>query len=528
MYTIYSDNQLLYSPDMAYSDYALLSPKVETEVNMSGSVSFIMPPTNPAYDAIRKLSSIITVYDDGEEIFRGRVLHDEKDFYKRKNVYCEGELSFLLDSIVRPYEWSGSVRGLLEKYITDHNAQVEPVKQFKVGNVTVTDANDYIVRASGQYPDTLSEMNDKLLNLMGGYFFVRKEADGRYIDYLKDPPRRNAQTIEFGSNLLDITEYISADEVFTVLIPLGAEQEDGNGNQTGRLTIKSVNGNKDYIVDQNAVNLFGYVWRKQEWDDVTVASNLLTKGREFLKSGIEMAVSLTLKAIDLHLLDVNTERLKVGDIVRVISVPHKVDQYFLCSKITLDITNPGNSEYTFGYTFTTMTEKMMHSSNTIQTMAESVSDVVSTANNAASQAQSAADQAQQAAQVVVNMPTEYVKTETFNQFRTEINEKVASVYHVKGSVETYAALPTTHEVGDVYNISDTGANYVWTSYGWDKLSETVDLSGLATIEQLQAVRDMIPTDANLENYTQVTEFNALLERVGRIEGLVGTGGVDDE
>lgn len=525
MYTIYSDSQLLYSPDMAYSDYALLYPKVEMEVNKAGSVTFTMPPTNPTYDVIRKLSSIITVFDGGEEIFRGRVLHDEKDFIKQKNVYCEGEMSFFLDSIVRPYTWNGSVRGLVEKYVNDHNAQVEEAKRFKVGNVTVTDPNDYIVRESSQYPDTLSEMNEKLINLMGGYLFIRKESDGRYIDYLKEPPRTNTQTIEFGSNLLDITEYISADEVFTVLIPLGAEQEDADGNRLGRLTIKSVNGNKDYIVDENAVKLFGYVWRKEEWDDVTIASNLLTKGRQFLQSGIEMAVSLSLKAIDLHLLNVNVERLKVGDMVRVISVPHKVDQYFMCTKITLDLVNPGNSQYTFGYSFTTMTEKMLHSSNMVKTMAGSVSDAVSSANTAAGNAQEVVGQVQQ---VIVNIPTEYVKSEIFEAFRREMSAKVASVYSVKGSVENYGALPTAHDIGDVYNILDTGANYVWTSYGWDKLSETIDLSGMATQEELQAVRNAIPTDANLENYAQVTEFNALIRRVEALEGLVGTGGADNE
>lgn len=37
-------------------------------------------------------------------------------------------------------------------------------------------------------------------------------------------------------------------------------------------------------------------------------------------------------------------------------------------------------------------------------------------------------------------------------------------------------------IGDVYNVNDTGANYVATSTTptWDKLSETVDLSGYAT------------------------------------------------
>ena len=55
---------------------------------------------------------------------------------------------------------------------------------------------------------------------------------------------------------------------------------------------------------------------------------------------------------------------------------------------------------------------------------------------------------------------------------------VTSVYKVKGSKASYSALPSTGNVtGDVWNLDDTGANYVWTGTAWDKLSETVDLSG---------------------------------------------------
>lgn len=73
--------------------------------------------------------------------------------------------------------------------------------------------------------------------------------------------------------------------------------------------------------------------------------------------------------------------------------------------------------------------------------------------------------------------------------KEEIDAKVASIYRVKGSVENYASLPNSTNVdedeeyieltiGDVYNVLDTGANYVWTENGWDKLSETLDLSNL--------------------------------------------------
>jgi hypothetical protein len=65
--------------------------------------------------------------------------------------------------------------------------------------------------------------------------------------------------------------------------------------------------------------------------------------------------------------------------------------------------------------------------------------------------------------------------------KTEIDNKVASVYKYKGSVANYASLPAEDlTIGDVYNIEDTGDNYAWTGSEWDKLAGTVDLSNYAT------------------------------------------------
>jgi hypothetical protein len=62
------------------------------------------------------------------------------------------------------------------------------------------------------------------------------------------------------------------------------------------------------------------------------------------------------------------------------------------------------------------------------------------------------------------------------------DSKVASVYKLKGSVANYAALPSSGQVvGDVWNLVDTGANYVWTGTVWDELGTTVDISVKANL-----------------------------------------------
>lgn len=101
----------------------------------------------------------------------------------------------------------------------------------------------------------------------------------------------------------------------------------------------------------------------------------------------------------------------------------------------------------------------------------------------------------------------------FNDYytKTDIDSKLGSTFTYKGSVETYANLPTEgNKVGDVWNIKSVGAtastdrygttikagdNVVWgeadgsVSAGWDVLSGV--MSGLATSEELAALQGQV-------------------------------------
>lgn len=71
--------------------------------------------------------------------------------------------------------------------------------------------------------------------------------------------------------------------------------------------------------------------------------------------------------------------------------------------------------------------------------------------------------------------------------KTEIDGKLTSAMHYKGSVATYSALPSSgQKVGDMYNVEDDGHNYAWNGTSWDKMSGTVDLSDYATTEAMNA------------------------------------------
>ena len=107
---------------------------------------------------------------------------------------------------------------------------------------------------------------------------------------------------------------------------------------------------------------------------------------------------------------------------------------------------------------------------------------------------------------LIQVPDNYVKTSTFDEYKKEVNQKLYNVYTIKGSVATYDDLPSIAVNGDVYNVLDTGANYVCTDEnGWDKLSETIDLSIYLKKE-----------DAKLK-YVSLEEYKDLVTRVEALE-----------
>lgn len=61
-----------------------------------------------------------------------------------------------------------------------------------------------------------------------------------------------------------------------------------------------------------------------------------------------------------------------------------------------------------------------------------------------------------------------------------LEAKTEAIFHYKGTVATIAELPQNAEIGDVYNVEETGSNYAWTGTEWDKLSETIDLTPYMT------------------------------------------------
>lgn len=347
MYRVYCDNQLLYHSKL--ESLQIFKATVELEENKSGSFQFTVYPNHPRYSLLKRMKSIITVYQGDYLLFRGRILDEEVKMHNEKVIACEGDLAFLLDSILRPFSFSGTAMEFLAYVLGLHNAQVDEEKRFSVGQMTIEGAVEYTTE---EYLTTKETLDKALSGPLGGYFKTRY-ADGQaYVDYLARSTLLAPQTIEFGKNLLDLNRIWKGSDIATVIVPLGDKIKAEEGNNMGkRLTIESVNGGADFVQDADAIAQFGIIVKSVIFDGVTDAETLKAKGLAYLADSVKLPDTIDLMASDLAAAGVDIVSFHLGTQVRVISRPHGINQLFTVKKLSIDLFNPAANKLSLGGVF---------------------------------------------------------------------------------------------------------------------------------------------------------------------------------
>lgn len=366
LFRVYVDGALFYHPQM--SKLAITDARIEEDAENIDSMTLSAPFNHPYLSAIRPLASTIVCKKGDAVMFEGRALDNGTDFYNTHTWTCESCLAYLKDSVQPPYDYKGTLRGLLELFISVHNNAVEEKKRFVVGNVTVTDNNDYVSYSSIDFTVTLDAIRDKLIRTHGGFLRVRYAGGVKYLDYIADFDSLSPQTVEYGKNLLDVKINRDHTDRASVLLPLGAKDEE-----TGeRLQITSVNGGKNYIVDEDAAAEIGMIWKTEVWDDVTIPGNLLTKARSRLHDLAQGVTSMELTIVDESDTGADIGDIHAGMYVVCKSPPHGIDGRYRCVGRTRDYLNPAGNTITIGASGVTLTGISTKQNDTISALEEDV------------------------------------------------------------------------------------------------------------------------------------------------------------
>jgi hypothetical protein len=403
---------LLYRPNDPQA--LVLSPKLTREVSKGGSLVFTMTRDHAQYDMLQKLSTVVQVRRDGKEIWRGRVLKHEADFYNRRVVYCEGALSYFNDSSITPFNYKGTLRQFLQHLIDAHNNQVKSkMKCFQLGTVTATlgnlavqfgDADQYGV---GEDYGKVWDILDKLvLKVFGGYFYCGFDAATgynvlNYCDQAVEAKRQTAQKIEYGRNLLNLSETTDATDLYTRIYPIGNKHtvdtskwyyklmwwrdpsKDKHEERWGIMEADaatvaqylpasgySYNLEEGWIQNDTAVQKFGIITRIVELDTDS-ANDTFAAGVQALQQNYAMKTSYVIRAVNLVDAGYDTDWLDFSMYSHIISKPHSVDAVMLCTKLVEPLEKPAQKEFTFGMTRRTLTDRQVANMGTTNLLVES-------------------------------------------------------------------------------------------------------------------------------------------------------------
>lgn len=353
-----ANETLLYSiPIEAGNENVLIDPKVTSDMGKAGSFEFSMHPGHPYFESLCQMKTIFRVVYDGDQIFRGRVLTiDVSHLTGDKQVHCEGDLAFLLDSQIEGVpdnnREKSSAYSYMQTLIAAHNDQMSgyPDKQFSLGEVpgTYTNVTDAGQRAqpdsdyrygSGSWRDSQSAWNE-LTDSFGGFLRTRYQNGTCYIDWLNNYFRRNVneQTIELGKNLIGITSSSEVNNIFTAVIPVGSNDGKNiyiNGYKT------DIHGNTNYILVpqitqvfsdeelnsgfhskadyEDAVNRYGIIFHTESFSNADTQSKLWSYATDWIKNNyIGGLDSFNVSALDMHVIGESNAKFLTGDQVNVI------------------------------------------------------------------------------------------------------------------------------------------------------------------------------------------------------------------
>ena len=299
--------------------------KLSMQLNAAPAFTFRLYKSHPLYDRVTAgiMQSTVTVERDGARVFSGRVASVEPNYISGLvTVRCEGDLARLNDTVVPPYDFTGSPHDFLALLLNAHNQQ-SPFK-VRVGSVTVQDSNDYIVRSNETPARTLGELLAKTAkSALGGYVSIRDEGGEHWCDWTAEPQASGNQSAEVGVNVLTLTGKRDGTKIVTAIYPVGAKS-----TENGVTSIVNISELPDgalgggiskrgaYVVNDALEARYGWIADVRSWPDVHYPNILRDKAKAEAQS-LAFSEELTVTAVDLADAGEDVEHFALGQPVQV-------------------------------------------------------------------------------------------------------------------------------------------------------------------------------------------------------------------
>lgn len=338
--TLTGNEHTIYVP--GNEDYVVTSAVLSLSVGSVGEFNFTVPLSNPRYNEIVD-HSIITVYEDTAEIWRGEIRDIKQNFDKSLNVYCLEDMAWLGECAVAMTSITNQTYGQrFSAAIATYNTNQVAKRQFTAGILTSITTTDMCTWQPQYEEDLLTCLRNYIAD--DGYVRIRREYSGgvltRYVDIVKlsDYGEQGDQKIEFGSNLLDFVKEMDDTNFLNVIYPYGKETETPLYGEIMQRTVGTP--------QENAASIAAFGRRERsvifETDSIAKLNSL---AQSYLNRYSQPSMKIEVKAVDLGNIEV-VNRIHLGDSVRIIANTFGIDQWSYATKQELNLLNIADNQIT--------------------------------------------------------------------------------------------------------------------------------------------------------------------------------------
>ena len=406
--TIQNGSAVMTSGQGALTRFFVDSPVLKMGDNIAGSLDFTIGPDHPNFDKVTHYANEVRVYEDGDEIWSGRIMSIKEDVYGRKQCTCEGALSYFNDSVepCRVFE-NVNLKHLIWFFLNEHNNQMNVYnnhKKFELGRIKWSDpyqgeliiddddpeayqGDDYPINFETDYISTYECFNKLKEEFPGNHMIItRNPSTGNlvfnFVNQYKLSDVTDSETevivgedtsdglednvIYFGENLLDYARNFDVAEFVTSILPKGKSLDDesvvtshvvaalDNSHSIEYTAIQKNIGGYNNVTqyrksaDQTILRRFGFLTKVVDFDKVENATELTNMANNYLRNLQFEDMGLELTAIDLSYLDTNIRKLHLFDEVRVVSEMHGLDKTFRVTEVEIPLDQPELTKFKMG------------------------------------------------------------------------------------------------------------------------------------------------------------------------------------
>lgn len=338
MYKIKYNDAVICTPQ--FKEFAAIAGTLQEGLNAVSVFSFTLPPKHLYFDSIEGRNGLVKLYDDDNVLFIGDIVNRKENFDCTTEIECQDALGWLNDVVFVKPTFSGTIENYWAYLLGRYNQEASEWRKINIGTVTVQ--GNISINHDTEFL-TIFDLVSELTKLSGGYVSVRYEGEEIFLDYLVQSNTESDQSILFGTNLINLEDFVSEEQIFSRIYPRG---KDG-------LDISSVNGGLTYLTNGITESMFGIVAVTVDFDTES-ATELKALGQAYLEANGLASRTLTLTAFDLSLVDKNYTEIKVGNIIPVISPLHGINAKMQVNAKTTDIVTPENSTFTLGLILNTI------------------------------------------------------------------------------------------------------------------------------------------------------------------------------